>query len=889
MAISYLSREAPITVQPFVAPVDFILQAAQIGQSRYDRILDATFRKENQLLNIDTEWASKEVTDKKNAMLEKMEQDLNSNIGLDLLNPQNIDKMESIFKPITQDKDIIQGISITQHVKSEGENFNKWKKDGKGLYDAKNEDYFWRKAKQNRDMTIAQVNEKGYKMPVATEYTDIDKLFRESVKDMHPDIMQTTFLDSNGNTRYIYTKKGTVLSQNDILDMLPMNSKIAGQAEINAYYDYAGVDKNQLLKNQRQNILDEKSDNEAVIGKVDKEIGFIKDNIKEIEANTDKGTKFVVANGGNKDAVLAELKASMKSYEDQKTLYKKVGEQYVQNQNDFDKIYGYNPSTNSFEKELDDESAQQLKTATWLGNRKNQFAKAWSYTETEFSAKPDEYGIEEMKHKFKLEEDEINDNRDFAHQQQLEILKAQLNPKKGSESDGSDGSSGSGSGDGEEAIVPISGTSVMNLVQPDDKNAYTSLYGKTLGSTMAKKEEVVKNALEIAKSTGRNLTREKLMAQFEDYNKVLKQFKELPASTTGSNLDKKMPNSEQTYRQYFDSDEVQDVAKFSDNYSQIAAQEKHDTEMLLQIQQKAKEKAMGEAKISTTPKNLVLLDDPFNAGYAAARTITVPKEFYNKVLTNTLTDEDCLKIAQVNIGRAPLNVANPVAAVKRIVQEGKFPEDNYTQYKKSFTKYSNELAKDYGTGYITTDYYIPNSVDKGPGKSLDLDAKKFVENNIVTKEKEDKPKDIEILRFTRDPNSASGWAVVYKAYTSTIDDKGKATQDAVKPEILALDNNFVVRSGLIQKMGVSFIQEALEQDYHGNASTEGKFNGQLPSFTYTYGGDTYKFIRMGDKQYRLMKKVGNEFIRQKGRFGEDISSVEQGLQLIQLENNIYAR
>lgn len=46
---------------------------------------------------------------------------------------------------------------------------------------------------------------------------------------------------------------------------------------------------------------------------------------------------------------------------------------------------------------------------------------------------------------------------------------------------------------------------------------------------------------------------------------------------------------------------------------------------------------------------------------------------------------------------------------------------------------------------------------------------------------------------------------------------------------------------------------------------------------------------MGDKQYRLMKKVGNEFIRQKGRFGEDISSVEQGLQLIQLENNIYAR
>ena len=145
--LSYLSKPLESKVTPFQENIDLISKVGQYRQSKYDKVVDTMLQKQNDLLNLDTSKGSFEATDRKNNMLKIADDQLNQLAKVDLLNPENIAKADSIFEPILNDKDIMAAASITSFVNKQSNYFEEWKKDGKGLYDSKNEAFFLEKDK----------------------------------------------------------------------------------------------------------------------------------------------------------------------------------------------------------------------------------------------------------------------------------------------------------------------------------------------------------------------------------------------------------------------------------------------------------------------------------------------------------------------------------------------------------------------------------------------------------------------------------------------------------------------------------------------------------------------------------------------------------------------
>lgn len=917
MAISYLSKPSQIEVTPYQEPIEFIMQAANIKQNRYDKILDVTFQKENSLLALDTQYASQEVTDKKTAMLAKMEEDLNANIGKDLLNPANIDKIESIFKPISLDKDIIQGVNATANIKAEGANFDLMRKKGNGSYDAKNEDYFWRKAKENVGMTLEQVKKRGgYNSPVATEYTDIDKLYRESVKDLHPEVKQVM----TGDGRYIYTKKGSVISQQEILALLPTNAKVMAQAEINAFYDYQGVGKDQLLSAQRNSILDAQKDNVSTLGEIDKQTGYIRDNIKKIESGTKEGVAYVEQNGGDKKQALDKLKSDLEAMESQKTAYAEAGKSYAQQLQDFDsadKGYAYDPNTKTFKKELDDDSISSLKTNMWLNNKKQSFSKAWAYSDETWEAKPDEYNMKYVEHNYKVDEANLTAQNNLAHDVYMENLEAQ-NGKYRKKTGGSSGDGVDTDGDGisdvdGSPLGAIAGEAPIGTDMPKD---FQGLQAQ-LGSVTEAKNKTLEAAVSDinASGSGTPLDSKTLLKQAEAYRVTAKEFKDKQLS-----LDATMPNSNQTYRQYFNSERVQDIKSFVEKYDLLVALETNNSIILTQVEQKAKNVAkslLPGGKFSsqdivswytkfegfdhaTNPyKNVRGITDingilqgtsnalvtGLNALNRVEYKVVVPAALSEKYTSGNLSRQDYIQIMKNS------NLSSDKDSYelsKKIIDKSTPQDKNISAYRSAYITAKNKFSEQYGKGYIASDYQILNNVDKGAGKDMDLDAKKYIQNATVNDVKL-KGKQIEVLKFMRDPKSTSGWKVKFNAYPTSIDENGKELKGTPVTSETPLDAQFVARNGLNQKAGVTFIQESLEQQYNGNLDSGGMYDGKLPQFIYNYGGNVYKFLRLKDGTVRLQEKVGNEFVSVRGNQGEDVSSIELGLALIEKKNSIDAR
>ena len=296
--ISYLSTPLKSDVIPFQENIDLISKVAMYKQSRYDKVVDTMLQKHDNLLNLDTSKGSEEATQKKENMLKQADVQLDALSKVDLLNPENINKAEIIFEPITNDQDIIQAAAITSFVNKQEKYFDEWKKDGKGLYDAKNEAYFGEQVQKNTNMTLKEVKEKGYSQPLATEFVDIDKWYREAVKEISPDITVTTAPDGQGR---IFKIKNKVVPESKILQMLPTNAKIIAQAEINAHYDYAGTKKDELLAVQQNAIIREQKSVKDAMDENSKQIGYLQEQIKSIKANDADGIALVNHSGYNKN------------------------------------------------------------------------------------------------------------------------------------------------------------------------------------------------------------------------------------------------------------------------------------------------------------------------------------------------------------------------------------------------------------------------------------------------------------------------------------------------------------------------------------------------------------------------------------------------------------
>ena len=122
--ISYLSQPIKSTVVPYSENVGLIAQVAQQKQSKYDGLLSTIFQKQNQLLALDTSQGSEEAEQRKDNLLKEADNQLNKMASSDLTIPDNISKVENIFSPIINDKDVMGAASITAFTKEQAAYFD---------------------------------------------------------------------------------------------------------------------------------------------------------------------------------------------------------------------------------------------------------------------------------------------------------------------------------------------------------------------------------------------------------------------------------------------------------------------------------------------------------------------------------------------------------------------------------------------------------------------------------------------------------------------------------------------------------------------------------------------------------------------------------------------
>jgi hypothetical protein len=124
--LSYLSTPYKSTIEPYKENVNLIAQVAQQKQSKYDQVLSTIFQKQNQLLDLDLSGGSEEAELKKDNLLKEADNQLNKMASSDLTIPDNINKVENIFSPIVNDKDIMNAASITAFTKEQTAYFDEW-------------------------------------------------------------------------------------------------------------------------------------------------------------------------------------------------------------------------------------------------------------------------------------------------------------------------------------------------------------------------------------------------------------------------------------------------------------------------------------------------------------------------------------------------------------------------------------------------------------------------------------------------------------------------------------------------------------------------------------------------------------------------------------------
>jgi len=802
MAISYLSKPLQSEVKPFQENLDLISKVSAYKQSRYDKVIDTILQKQDSLLNLDTSKGSEEATQKKENMLKQADVQLDALSKVDLLNPENINKAEIIFEPITNDQDIIQAAGITSFVNKQGKYFDEWKKDGKGLYDAKNEAYFREQVQKNTNMSLKEVKEKGYSQPLATEFVDIDKWYRESVKELHPNITMTIAPDGKGR---IFKDKNTILSEEDVLKMLPTNSKIIAQAEINAHYDYADVKKDELLSIQQKSLLQEQQSVKTAMNEANKQIGYLQDQIKAIENGTTEGNTLVTNSGFLKDQLIEQLKDKIKGYQDLSSKFNEKYKEYGTKISDFNTTYKFDKGI--FNTELTENELKNLKTSVWLNSKKQQFADAMSYQERILDIETDQVQLEEMKHQWGLEDKYIDH---VYREMEEQDKKDKENSTKTLD------------------ILDAFGATPANdkTTEVDNKekgNEFNSLV-KGFNEYATNINKLKGRFIEDKKFEDENYDEVKFEADKKDFIKTLAIY-----DKNNYKLSDKIPNSEETFAQFF-----QRNAKIKEYYTTKQSMDDVYNSHLMtiaKINEKAEKRALGETGFSKEPKDIKI-----ETGINAAPIITIPKSMYERYITKSLTQKDYNEIRNINNYRFIEEGENPDKLIKSFVDNFR-NEEKLINFQDLYLKYKNEYAKEFQKGYLLPGLYLKEITgEKSTGKHINESAVNYIGSFY-----KDNP-EINIKYFYRDANSPSGWSVNYSSTTKDANNKSTSVIDQK-----ALQPDFVKDTKLNLVGNVSDIKKELELQRIGNPDSKSQI------FMYNYLGKVYKLVQQ-DGAYKALEK-----------------------------------
>jgi hypothetical protein len=267
--ISYISKPVAPTVEPYKEPIELILNAAKEKQSRYDTVLSSIFAQENDLINLDT--LKEEVTKRKDNMVKTMEKDLNSMIGKNFLDPNVIDKAESLFDPIKNDQAIMYDLGVAREHKKNVALYESVMKEDPSIGNQSN----WKAAQWATNLYVkSDINDNsaapyvGLFAPYRDSKQTISKVFKDF--GIVEGEKYSTTINHNG-VKVIHTKSGMV---SEARVLAAVNAALTPedhyQAMLDGINNYGDADIGQLVSGLSNNNSARLLQNKEASAKLDK-------------------------------------------------------------------------------------------------------------------------------------------------------------------------------------------------------------------------------------------------------------------------------------------------------------------------------------------------------------------------------------------------------------------------------------------------------------------------------------------------------------------------------------------------------------------------------------------------------------------------------------------
>ena len=333
--ISYLSQPYKSTIEPYKENVNLIAQVAQQKQSKYDSVLSTIFQKQNQLLDLDT--LNEQVSAKKDSLLKQADEQLNKMASSDLTIPDNINKVENIFSPITSDSEILSDVYYTKQIR-ENQQFaqNALKKDP-SVGNQTNYQTSQRLVEQYRKADPSQIGSAAPYATMFTPYIDVKTKKMEFlqklgvIKDGYTNTINITTQDG---VKYMKTSEGLV-PEAEVLSKFyaSLTSEDKQQLVLDGYHDYGNADFKQFMP-----LLAKKQ--EFDLKEVSSKITLLDDRIKVLDANNDGKVDVEDEDSGTKQQVLNSYLSQKSFYSEKQRIIGNRGEYLKKYETNGDLVLG---------------------------------------------------------------------------------------------------------------------------------------------------------------------------------------------------------------------------------------------------------------------------------------------------------------------------------------------------------------------------------------------------------------------------------------------------------------------------------------------------------------------------------------------------------------------
>ena len=280
--ISYLSVPIESKVKPYSENIELISRIGEIKQNRYDKVLSTIFQKQNQLLDLDT--LNEQVSAKKDSLLKQADEQLNKMASSDLTIPDNINKVENIFSPITSDSEILSDVYYTKQIRENQQFAQEALKKNPSVGNQTNYNTSQQLVELYRKADPNQLSSSAPYATMFTPYIDLktkkmDFLQKIGViKDGYTNEFETTTIDG---VKY-YKKQSGVIPESEVLDKFnaSLTSEDKQQLVLDGYHDYGNVDLKELMPELQKN-------QSLQLKNISENLNTIDAVIKELDANGD--------------------------------------------------------------------------------------------------------------------------------------------------------------------------------------------------------------------------------------------------------------------------------------------------------------------------------------------------------------------------------------------------------------------------------------------------------------------------------------------------------------------------------------------------------------------------------------------------------------------------